>query len=227
MADKQNATVNTHSSEPMTVDDLLFAFRHWNFDEGGPWNSHDRALRCMTRAVEVIEELQAKASTAVTTDALIANAPDALKKLGARLADLLDADHWNNIEPLLIEVAQTASPSAVIAERDQARSLVAEANNSLYGSQGYFHSLNGGPFDKYHLARGIEELKRASNAAEARLAEANDRRDHTEGGLQLLLAAVKAGDPQKEIVFRIEEELRQLRTGRERVGSVRNAEQQS
>lgn len=44
-------------------------------------------------------------------------------------------------------------------ERDEARALVTEANNSLYGSQGYFHSLNGGAFDKYHLANGIEELK--------------------------------------------------------------------
>jgi hypothetical protein len=44
-------------------------------------------------------------------------------------------------------------------ERDEARQLVIEANNSLYGSQGYFHSLNGGEFDKYHLARGIEDLK--------------------------------------------------------------------
>lgn len=42
---------------------------------------------------------------------------------------------------------------------DEARALVIEANNSLYGSQGYFHSLKGGQFDKYHLSRGIEELK--------------------------------------------------------------------
>lgn len=47
--------------------------------------------------------------------------------------------------------------------------------------------------------------------AEAKLAEIEDRRDHTEGGLQLLLAAAKAGDPMQEIIFRIEEELRQLR----------------
>jgi hypothetical protein len=50
----------------------------------------------------------------------------------------------------------------LVREREEARTLVTEANNSLYGSQGYFHSLNGGPFDKYHLARGIEKLK--SNA---------------------------------------------------------------
>ncbi len=50
-------------------------------------------------------------------------------------------------------------------EVQQAFELVIEANNSLYGSQAYFYSLNGGPFDKYHLARGIEDLK-----ARARLA---------------------------------------------------------
>jgi hypothetical protein len=56
-------------------------------------------------------------------------------------------------------------------ERDEARTLVTEANNSLYGSQGYFHSLNGGPFDKYHLANGIEKLK-AHARSEWRRAEA-------------------------------------------------------
>ncbi|MBR1122149.1 hypothetical protein JQ628_11540 [Bradyrhizobium lablabi] len=50
--------VNDKPGGPMSVDDLLFAFRHWNFEAGGPWNSHDRALRCMTRAVEIIESLQ-------------------------------------------------------------------------------------------------------------------------------------------------------------------------
>lgn len=47
----------------------------------------------------------------------------------------------------------------LMRERDEARALVVEANNSLYGSQGYFHSLNGGEFNKYHLAEGIEDLK--------------------------------------------------------------------
>jgi hypothetical protein len=58
----------------------------------------------------------------------------------------------------------------VKGERDEARLLVAEANNSLYGSQGYFHSLNGGPFDKYHLATGIEKVK-ANARSEWRRAE--------------------------------------------------------
>jgi hypothetical protein len=51
------------------------------------------------------------------------------------------------------------------ARLEEARQLVAEANNSLYGSQGYFHSLTGGPFNKYHLAEGIENLKAAARAA--------------------------------------------------------------
>lgn len=85
------------------------------------------------------------------------------------------------------------------AERDEARALVIEANNSLYGSQGYFHSLNGGPFDKYHLATGIENLKDAARrlhltlaraeAAEAKLAEAGKALEpfakYIEGGMEL------------------------------------------
>ena len=35
--------------------------------------------------------------------------------------------------------------------------------------------------------------------------------DFVEGGLLLLLDAVKADDPKKEIIWRIEEELRQVR----------------
>jgi hypothetical protein len=39
----------------------------------------------------------------------------------------------------------------------------------------------------------------------------SERLDHVEGGLLLLLDAVKAGDPQREIIWRIEEELRLIR----------------
>jgi hypothetical protein len=67
--------------------------------------------------------------------------------------------------------------STLERELEEARALVTEANNSLYGSQGYFYSLNGGPFDKYHLSTGIENLKSACNsrwhaltAAEAKVA---------------------------------------------------------
>lgn len=84
----------------------------------------------------------------------------------------------SKVQVLLIDAFQSLSADLerVTAERDEARLLVTEANNSLYGSQGYFHSLNGGPFDKYHLATGIENLKASSRenwrkitAAEARI----------------------------------------------------------
>lgn len=83
-------------------------------------------------------------------------------------------DEEDNSSNTLIE-EQAARIAELEKDRDEARALVAEANNSLYGSQGYFHSLNGGPFDKYHLANGIEELKsssRRTHRAEARLSEA-------------------------------------------------------
>lgn len=49
-------------------------------------------------------------------------------------------------------------------ELEEAKALVAEANNSLYGSHGYFHSTNGGSFDKYHLSTAIEKLKDGARA---------------------------------------------------------------
>lgn len=41
----------------------------------------------------------------------------------------------------------------------QLEEVVAWANNSLYGSHGFFLSMNGGTDDLMHLARGIEVLK--------------------------------------------------------------------
>ena len=74
---------------------------------------------------------------------------------------------------------------ALEAALAEAQQLVTEANNSLYGSQGYFHSLNGGSFNKYHLAEGIETLKASSNrnyhrieALEAALREIANDPDH-------------------------------------------------
>lgn len=63
------------------------------------------------------------------------------------------------------------------AQLVQAKALVTEANNSLFGSQGYFHSLNGGPFDKHHLSSAIEDLK-------ARALKAESLRDELVGALK-------------------------------------------
>jgi hypothetical protein len=49
-----------------------------------------------------------------------------------------------------------------LEEFARAKAVITEANNSLFGSQGYFLSLNGGPADKHHLSRPIEELKRST-----------------------------------------------------------------
>jgi hypothetical protein len=43
--------------------------------------------------------------------------------------------------------------------------------------------------------------------------ELREKINLVEGGLVLLLDAVKAGDPQNQIIWRIEEELRQIRRG--------------
>jgi hypothetical protein len=73
------------------------------------------------------------------------------------------------MEDVGLVIVPAAEIERLRRERDEARTIVVEANNSLYGSQGYFHSTNGGPFDKYHLARPIEELK--SRARDALTAE--------------------------------------------------------
>lgn len=73
----------------------------------------------------------------------------------------------HGIERKLFDAMIENLTGTITRERDEARTLVAEANNSLYGSQGYFHSTNGGPFDKYHLANGIENLKATSRRSRA------------------------------------------------------------
>lgn len=84
---------------------------------------------------------------------------------------------------------------AIERERDEARGLVIEANNSLYGSQGYFHSLNGGPYDKYHLAKGIENLKSSCRTAEREVKELRAERDSArEYGKEARIRENKAED---------------------------------
>lgn len=45
------------------------------------------------------------------------------------------------------------------AENELLKSVIAWANNSLYGSHGFFLSLNGGEPNVHHLDEGIEEIK--------------------------------------------------------------------
>lgn len=55
-------------------------------------------------------------------------------------------------------------PASEAGEVAMMRAVITEANNSLYGSQGFFMSLSGEkPAHKHHLAEGIEELKTRSS----------------------------------------------------------------
>ena len=86
---------------------------------------------------------------------------------------------WREFQTSPIQHEAAAEIERLRRERDEARQLVTEANNSLFGSQAYFHSMNGGPFDRYHLSRGIEQIKddarrhwQESQAAESAVAAA-------------------------------------------------------
>lgn len=52
-------------------------------------------------------------------------------------------------------------PQMISTEKrlQEAMTVVAEANNSLFGSCSYFTSTKEGEYDKLHLARAIEDLK--------------------------------------------------------------------
>lgn len=56
-------------------------------------------------------------------------------------------------------------------EQDIRERAIAWANNSLYGSLGFFLSMNGGPADEHHLDRGIEDMKQYSNKQYHRILE--------------------------------------------------------
>lgn len=74
-----------------------------------------------------------------------------------------DRAHWANVYNAE-NCRKTAT--AITSLRNQlaeAKAVITEANNSLYGSQGFFLSTDGGAPDKYHLARPIEDLKARSN----------------------------------------------------------------
>jgi hypothetical protein len=53
----------------------------------------------------------------------------------------------------------TAERDAAREELERCKTVVTDANNSLYGSQGFFLGMNGG-FDPRHLSKPIEGLKK-------------------------------------------------------------------
>lgn len=71
--------------------------------------------------------------------------------------------YMDALEALIAE--KDAEIARLRGELDEAREAISWANNSLYGSLGYFLSLNGGAPDKYHLANGIEDRKRLASLA--------------------------------------------------------------
>ncbi len=83
--------------------------------------------------------------------------------VGDHVAESIADEAASRISALLAEI------TALRAESENARTVVAWANNSLFGSCGYFH---GEPFDGLHLARPIETLKARATEAERKLAEA-------------------------------------------------------
>ena len=62
-------------------------------------------------------------------------------------------------------------------ELEMMRKVIAWANNSLYGSHGFFLSLNGGEPNEHHLDSAIEELKMRANKATGELDALRRERD--------------------------------------------------
>jgi hypothetical protein len=133
----------------------------------------DEVTAWLDQACELIQEAKGADGPdgGFVTDHLDA-AENWLDKVRAALSPPIKA---GEAVPVAFEAANAIS--TLERELEEARALVTEANNSLYGSQGYFYSLNGGSFDKYHLSTGIENLKAACNsrwhaltAAEAKVA---------------------------------------------------------
>ena len=67
---------------------------------------------------------------------------------------------------------QDAELERLRREVEEARGAIAWANNSLFGSHGFFLSLDGGEPDEHHLDRAIEDMKARNRAHFAQLSEA-------------------------------------------------------
>lgn len=77
------------------------------------------------------------------------------------------------------------------AERDEAREAIAWANNSLYGSHGFFLSTRGDtPNDPHHLDRPIEDMKARCNQQWQDLTAARTRIAELEAALRELAASI-------------------------------------
>jgi hypothetical protein len=124
------------------------------------------------------------------TDTTISTDPATLRDLAAtlRMDEVRVCPHYLKLDLLAdtydaiaaekeAQADLTRRLAEVTAERDAAQRVIAWANNSLYGSHGFFLSLDGGPADEHHLDSAIEQLKdraRARTAAEAALSRRDE-----------------------------------------------------
>jgi hypothetical protein len=68
------------------------------------------------------------------TQRLIEGSPEPLRKLAARLTELLDDDHWNEIETYLLALACRPAPPAP-GLREELRKLVLAIRNEVINDQ--------------------------------------------------------------------------------------------
>ena len=98
-----------------------------------------------------------------------------IESLEAALAEArrqLDSYQRQRDDEILL-VAQLKQENALLTvQLAEAQNAIARANNSLYGSDNFFLSLNGGEANEYHLAEGIENLKALCNQEGQRLERA-------------------------------------------------------
>lgn len=82
-----------------------------------------------------------------------------------------------------------AERAALTTKLAEAERVIAWANNSLFGSHGFFLSLDGGPTNEHHLDEPIEDLKRRSrqlSIAESTLAKVRELVERVDSSLYSL-----------------------------------------
>lgn len=93
----------------------------------------------------------------------------------ARSDGALDAMAWREGEFTVPLYASPPPPAQADDGKDaeiaKLKAAIAWANNSLFGSHGFFLSLNGGADDEHHLDLAIEDLKGRNGKADALIRE--------------------------------------------------------
>lgn len=168
----------------------------------------DDDLRATTKADAArIGEIESKFSTKCIHDVSIYDCNDCLRAMSREYFEawesvLAEVERLRIQEQCLREAGRQAESELAIAKK-----IIAWANNSLYGSHGFFLSLDGGEPNEHHLDSQIEIIKASANKACNKLTTVQEEAERLRGERDALAGRVLDREREIERLQRVESDL--------------------